>query len=162
MVYITNAHGIMAPVYAIRDTAVGDVSLKGGASSNDAVAWSYTRGGGYMATPLVYRGLLYVITHNGILTAYDAKTGEKKFTERLADGTTAFTASPVAADGKVYFAGEDGRVFVVRAAPAYELMATNEMAESTLATPALSEGVMYWRTQGHVLAVGAPASRSSR
>jgi outer membrane protein assembly factor BamB len=153
LVYVTNAHGLMAPVYAIKDTAAGDVSLESGVATNAAVVWSYPRGGGYMATPLVYRGLLYVVTYNGILTAYDAKTGEKRFTERLADGTTAFTASPVAADGKVYFASEDGRVYVLKAAPAYELLATNDMAESTLATPALSEGVMYWRTQGHVLAI---------
>jgi outer membrane protein assembly factor BamB len=153
LVYVTNAHGAMSPVYAIKDTATGDVSLKDGAATNAAVVWSYPRGGGYMSTPLVYRGLLYVITYNGVLTAYDAKTGEKKFTERLAGGTTAFTASPVAADGKVYFASEDGRVFVLKAVPTYELISTNDMAESTLATPAFSEGVMYWRTQGHVLAV---------
>ena len=155
LVYITNAHGSMAPVYAIKDTATGDISLKDGAATNTAVAWSYPRGGGYMSTPLVYRGLLYVVTYNGVLTAYDAKTGEKKYTQRMADGTSAFTASPVAADGKVYFASEDGRVYVLKAVPAYELVSTNDMGESTLASPALSEGVMFWRTQGHVVAVGA-------
>jgi outer membrane protein assembly factor BamB len=153
LVFITNAHGIMAPVYAIKDTAQGDISLKDGATANAGVAWSYGRGGGYMSTPLAYRGLLYVITYNGILTAYDMKTGEKKFTERLAGGTSAFTASPVAGDGKVYFASEDGRVFVLEAGPAFELLATNDMAESTLSTPAFSEGVMFWRTAGHLLAV---------
>jgi outer membrane protein assembly factor BamB len=154
LVYITNAHGLMAPVYAIKDTATGDVSLKDGAAANAAVVWSYPRGGGYMATPLVYRGLLYVVNYNGVMTVYDAKTGDKKFTERLADGSSAFTASPVAADGKVYVASEDGRVLVLKAGPTYEVIATNEMGESTLATPALSEGTMYWRTQGHVLAIG--------
>ena len=111
------------------------------------------RGGGYMATPLVYRGVLYVVTYNGVLTAYDAKTGKKHYTQRVADGT-AFTASPVAADGKVYFASEDGRVFVIKADPVYQVVATNEMGESTLATPAFSEGTMFWRTQGHIIAVG--------
>jgi outer membrane protein assembly factor BamB len=154
LVYVTNAHGMLAPVYAIKDTATGDISLKDGAATNAAVVWSYARGGGYMSTPLAYRGLLYIVTYNGVLTAYDAKTGEKKYTQRLADGTSAFTASPVAADGKVYFTSEDGRVFVLKAGPAYELLATNDMTESTLATPAFSEGVMYWRTQGHVLAIG--------
>lgn len=153
LIYITNAHGLMAPVYAIKETATGDISLPSGADRNAAVAWSYPRGGGYMATPLVYRGVLYIVTYNGVLTAYDAKTGTRHYTQRLADGTTAFTASPVAADGKVYFAGEDGRVHVLKAGAAYELLATNDMGESTLATPALSEGVMYWRTQRHVVAV---------
>jgi outer membrane protein assembly factor BamB len=154
LVYVTNAHGLIAPVYAIRDTASGDVSLKDGADKNAAVAWSYRRGGGYMCTPIVYRGVLYVVAYNGVLTAYDAKTGEKLFTHRLADGTSAFTASPVAADGKVYFASEDGRVSVLKAGRTYELAATNEMGESTLATPAFSEGTMFWRTQRHVIAIG--------
>jgi outer membrane protein assembly factor BamB len=158
LVYVTNAHGKMAPVYAIKETATGDVSLPQGATANDGVAWSYPRGGGYMSTPLVYRGLLYVITYNGVLTAYDAGSGERKFTERLAGGTSAFTASPVAADGKVYLASEDGRVFVLEAGPVFKVVATNDMAESTLATPAFSEGLMFWRTQGHVVAVG-PAGK---
>ena len=154
LIYVTNAHGLMAPVYAIKDTASGDVSLKDGADKNASVVWSYPRGGGYMSTPLVYRGVLYVVTYNGVLTGYDAKNGEKLFTQRLADGTTAFTASPVAADGKVYLASEDGRVFVLKAARTFELTATNEMGASTLATPAFSEGTMFWRTQGHVIAIG--------
>ena len=154
LIYVTNAHGLLAPVYAIRETATGDVSLKG-ADKNAAVAWSYTRGGGYLATPLVYRGVLYVVTYNGVLTAYDAKTGERLFTQRLGEGTTAFTSSPVAADGKVYFAGEDGLVLVLKAGRTYELVATNNMGEATLATPALSEGTMFWRTQRQVVAIGS-------
>ena len=153
LVFVTNAHGLMAPVYAIKDTATGDISLKDGADKSEAVVWSYGRGGGYMATPLAYRGILYVVTYNGVLTAYDTKSGKKHYTQRVADGT-AFTASPVGADGKVYFASEDGRVFVLEADPVYQVVATNEMGESTLATPAFSEGLMFWRTQGHLIAVG--------
>ena len=67
LIYITNAHGPMAPVYAIRDTASGDVSLADGATSNAGVAWSYPRDGGYMCTPLVYRGLVYIVKFNGVL-----------------------------------------------------------------------------------------------
>ena len=152
-IYVTNAHGPGAPVFAIRETATGDISLAGDATSSAGVVWSYRRGGGYMATPIVYRGLLYVLNYNGVLTVYDAKTGEQKYQHRVADGSTAFTASPVAADGKVYIASEDGRIFVLKAGPAYEVLSTNEMGESTLATPALSEGMMLWRTQGHLLAV---------
>jgi outer membrane protein assembly factor BamB len=153
LVFITNAHGRMAPVYAIRETASGDVSLAANATSNDAVAWSSPRDGGYMCTPLVYRGLLYVVKYNGVLNVYDARTGEKKYEKRLAGGTSAFTASPVAADGKVYIASEDGHMYVLKAGPAFELLADNDMAESTLATPALSEGLLIVRTQGHVLAI---------
>ena len=154
LVYITNAHGSMSPVYAIRDTASGDISLAEGASSNTGVAWSYTRDGGYMCTPLAYRGLVYIVRYNGILTVYDAKTGERKYQERLAGGTSAFTASPVAADGKVYLANEDGQVFVIKAGPAYELVTLNDMGAPVLATPAISEGRLLFRTPQHLMAIG--------
>jgi outer membrane protein assembly factor BamB len=154
LIYITNAHGAMAPVYAIRDTAKGDVSLREGTSSNDGVAWSYPRDGGYMCTPLVYRGLVYIVKFNGVLNVYDAKTGEKKYQERLAGGTSAFTASPVAADGKVYLPNEDGQVFVLKAGPTYELLSLNDMGASVLATPAISEGRLLFRTQQQLMAIG--------
>lgn len=154
LVYLTNAHGSMAPVYAIRDTATGNISLAEGKTSNDAVAWSYARDGGYMCTPLVYRGLVYIVKFNGVLNVYDAKTGERKFQERLAGGTAAFTASPVASDGKVYLPNEDGQVFVLKAGPSYELLAMNEMGSSVLATPAISEGRLLFRTPNEVIAIG--------
>ncbi len=155
LIYITNAHGPMSPIYAIRDSAAGDISLAAGASSNTSVAWSYARDGGYMCTPLAYRGLVYIVKYNGILTVYDAKTGERKYQERLAGGTSAFTASPVAADGKVYLANEDGQVFVIKAGPAYELMTLNDMGAPVLSTPAISEGRLLFRTPQHLMAIGA-------
>jgi outer membrane protein assembly factor BamB len=154
LIYITNAHGKMSPVYAIRDTASGDISLADGASSNAGVAWSTPREGGYMCTPLAYRGLVYIVKYNGILNVFDAKTGERKYQERLAGGTAAFTASPIANDGKVYLANEDGQVFVIKAGPKYELMALNEMGSSVLATPAISEGRLLFRTQRELIAIG--------
>ena len=66
---------------------IGDVSLAEGAASNDGVAWSQAREGGYMCTPLVYRGLVYIVKFNGIISAFDARTGERKFQQRLAGGT---------------------------------------------------------------------------
>ncbi len=158
LIFITNAHGPKAPVYAIRDTATGDITLPEGATSNEAVAWSVARDGGYMCTPLVYNGLVYIVKYNGVLSAYDARTGETKFQQRLAGGTSAFTSSPIAADGKVYLASEDGHVFVLKAGPAFELVAENDMGESVLATPAISEGSLLYRTAGHLLSIG-PAKR---
>lgn len=153
LVYLTSAHGPGAPVYAVRESATGNISLAEGASSNDGVAWSHARDGGYMCTPLVYRGLVYIVKYNGVLSVFDAKTGERKFQERLLGGMSAFTSSPVAADGKVYFASEDGHVIVLEAGAAYDLAAENDMAESVLATPAISEGMLLYRTQGHLVAI---------
>lgn len=154
LVYITNAHGPLSPVYAIRETATGDISLKDAATTNESVVWSYPKGGGYMCTPLVYRGLVYIVSYSGVLIAFDAKTGERKYQERLAGGTSAFTASPVASDGKVYLANEDGQVWVIKPGPAYAVIAQNDMGAPVLATPAISEGRLLFRTPQHLMAIG--------
>jgi outer membrane protein assembly factor BamB len=154
LVYITNAHGPSSPVYAIRDTASGDVSLKGDATSNESVAWMAPRSGGYMCTPLVYRGLVYIVRYNGVLNVFDAKTGEKKYESRLGGATSAFTASPVANDGRVFIASEDGQIFVLAAGPKYEQIAMNEMSAPVLATPAISDGRLLLRTQSELLSMG--------
>ena len=156
MIYVTNAHGMFSPIYAIKDTASGNVSLEAGATSNANVAWSVPRGGGYICTPLAYRGLVYIVTYNGVLSAYDAKTGEKKYQQRLLESTaSAFTSSPVANDGKIYVASEDGQVIVFKAGPTFERLAINDMGASVLATPALSEGRLLVRTQKQVVALSA-------
>ena len=101
----------------------------------------------------VYRGIVYIVRYNGVLSAFDAKTGEVRYQQRLAEGKSAFTSSPVASDGKIYLASEEGHVYVIRAWPSFEVIAENDMGVVVLATPAISEGVMIYRTQGHVIAV---------
>jgi outer membrane protein assembly factor BamB len=108
-----------------------------------------------MCTPLVYRGLVYIVKYNGVLTVYDLKTGEQKFQHRLAEGKSAFTSSPIAADGKVYLASEEGHEYVLKAGPTFELLADNDMREPVLATPAISEGALVYRTQGNVISIRA-------
>lgn len=167
LIYITNAHGPMAPLYAIRPTASGDITPKEDDAS-PAVIWSVNRNGAYMQTPVYYEGLLYSCSDRGVLKCYDAKSGELLLEERLGKGSSGFTASPVAGDGKVYFASEDGDVYVLRAfareaGDVYVLRAgrtfgeprVNPMGEICMATPAISEGVIYYRTRGHVVAIGA-------
>ncbi len=155
LVFITNAHGSDAPIYAVRLDAEGDISLGDDETSNQHVSWSIPRGGAYMQTPLVYGDLLYNCRDNGVLSVYDAKTGDRKYQQRLGRGGGGFTASPVAADGKVYFTSEEGDVYVVKAGPNYELLATNALDEVTMASPAISEGTIYFRTRTHLVSVGA-------
>ena len=159
LVFITNAHGGAAPIFAIRTVATGDVSLTQGQTENAQVAWSQERDGAYMQTPLVYGGLLYNCRDNGVLSVYEAKTGRRLYQQRLGEGGSGYTASPVAADGKVYFTSEEGEVFVVKAGPEFELLARNRLGETVLATPALSEGVLFFRTRGHLVAVGGSAKK---
>jgi outer membrane protein assembly factor BamB len=112
-----------------------------------------------MCTPLVYNGLVYIVKYNGVLSVFDARTGESKYQQRLAGGTSAFTSSPIAADGKVYLASEEGHVFVLKSGPAFEVLAENDMGESVLATPAISEGALLYRTAGHLMSIGAAKNR---
>jgi outer membrane protein assembly factor BamB len=135
----------------VRENATGDVSLKAGETSNTHVAWLATQKGSYMATPLLYGDVLYVCRWQGILVAFDARSGQPIYEQRLGPG--AFTASIVAGDGKLYIANEDGEVYVVQAGRSYELLATNKLGEIAMATPAISEGVLYFRTAKHLLAI---------
>jgi|GEM_PF-385612 len=153
LVYVTGGYMPVRPIYAIRPGASGDISLANGAASSDAVAWSNLEGT-YIPTPIVYRGLLYVLSINGVLTAYDAQTGERVYRSRVGAGG-AFSASPVAADGRLYIASEDGDVFVVKAGREYVEIARNPMGEGIMATPAISGGLVIVRTLGHVFGIGA-------
>ena len=155
LIYITNAHGPLSPVYAIKDTATGDITPPADTTSNEHVAWSVPKGGGYMCTPLVYRDLTYIVTYQGILSVFDAKTGERKYQQRLLENTaSAFTSSPVANDGRVYVASEDGQMIVLKAGPTFERLAQNDMGASVLATPAISEGRLLVRTQTELVSIG--------
>ncbi len=154
LIFITSAHGDESPVHAIRATATGDISLKGDETSSANVAWSVPRAGSYMATPLLYGDYLYVVRWNGILGVYEARTGKLTYQQRLGAGATAFTASPVASGGHVYFATEDGEVYVIKAGPAFDLVATNRLDAPMLATPAISDGRLFIRTKDEILAFG--------
>ena len=149
-----NAHGKLSPIYAVRLGATGDISLKDDEKSNSGIAWTVPRGGAYMQTPMIYGDYLYSCQINGILSCYEARTGKVIYQERLGTGRTGFTASPVAADGKIYFTSEEGEVYVVKSGPAFKVLATNPMGEVCMATPAISEGTLFFRTQGNLVAVG--------
>ncbi len=158
LIYLTSGYRTR-PVFAIRAGAVGDISLATGETSNEHVAWSSPRDGPYMASPLAYRGYLYVVSANGVLTVFDAANGERVYKRRIGDRGGAYSASPIAADGRIYLTSEDGDVFVVRAGPEYELLAVNSMGAVCLATPAISGGQMFIRTTEHLVAVsGEPGA----
>lgn len=154
LVYLTNAHGAKSPVYAIRyEGARGSIDLEEDTTKNEHIAWSVPRGGAYMQTPIVVGDELYVCRDNGVLTCFDAKTGEEHFKERLATGE-GFTSSPVAAGGRLYFTSEMGRTHVIAAGPEFKELATNELDEIVMATPAIAGDTIYFRTRAHVVAIG--------
>ncbi len=163
LIFVTSGYAPIQPIYAIRLGATGDISLKDGKDSNDFIAWSKQRGGPYMPTPLVYGDYLYTCSNQGVITAYNAKTGERIYQERVGGKGGAFTASPVASDGKIYFSSEDGDVFVVKAGPKYELLATNSVGEVMMATPAINNGLLIVRGLNHLFAFGqAPTAKTAK
>jgi outer membrane protein assembly factor BamB len=108
--------------------------------------WRYERNFvGVIPSPLLYQGLLYIIRNGGILTNFDAATGEPVKAARI-PAPGGYSASPVAADGKLYLAGEEGKVTVIRPGREWEPLAVNDLGEPCYATPALSGGSLYLRT----------------
>lgn len=159
LIFITNAHGNMAPIYAIFAEASGELDID--PAKCDDMEWSSPRLGNYMQTPIVVGDLLYLCNDSGILTCFDARDGTQIYRQRLGDGTTGFTASPVAADGKLYYSSEYGEVHVVKAGPEFELLGVSELGEICMATPAIGNGVIYFRTRSHVIAVGPSGGAAS-
>jgi len=158
LVYISSGNRPIQPIIAVRPGAAGDISLAPNGDRSERIAWSKKRGGPYMTTPLVYGRYLYVCSNAGMLTCYEADTGKEIYKERL--GGVSYTASPVAADGRLYFTTEQGEVRVVKTGPKFELLAVNNVGDVCMATPAISGGTLFVRSQHYLFALGRkPAER---
>ena len=153
--YVTGGYPPARPIYAIRPGGRGDLTLPEGQTDSDHIVWSTERGGTYIPTPVAYRGVLYVLQNNGRLAAYDAKTGEQIYRQRVGK-TGGYSGSPVVADGRLYFTTEEGTTYVVRTGKDYQLLATNELDEVVMTTPAISDGLLIIRGAKHIFALGAP------
>jgi outer membrane protein assembly factor BamB len=134
--------------YALRAGLQGEIK-----PAEDTIAWKSPVIKPHIVTPIVYGEYLYVCTDNGVLIQYQAKTGEPGFRARLGTGGS-FSASPVAADGRIYLASEDGDVFVVKAGAAYELLSRNPIGEVMMATPAITGKMIIIRGENHVFGIG--------
>ena len=154
LIFVTAGYPPVQPIYAIRMGSKGDLTLKEGKDSSDAIAWSKKTGGSYLPSPILYGDYLYLVNNNGILTAYEAKTGTRAYQQRVGPGGS-FTASPIAGAGKLYIATEEGDVYVVKAGAQFELLAKNSVGEPVLATPALSGDLLLVRGAKHLFAIGA-------
>jgi outer membrane protein assembly factor BamB len=153
LIFVTNGYRPIQPIYAVLPGANGDISLPEGQESGAQVAWSKQRGGPYQPTPVVYGPYLYVCNNNGILTAFEARTGKEVYRQRLG-GKGGYSASLVAADGRVYFTSEEGEIRVVKAGPDFELLALIDMGDACMATPAIADGMIFVRTQHHLYGIG--------
>ena len=153
--YFTSAHGKVRPMRAVRLAATGDLTRPAIDDTSEDLPWVHRSRGAYLGTPIVVGNYLYSCDGNGVLTCFDAVSGEIRYRERLGAGGGGFTASPVS-DGKhLFFPGETGKVFVVRANGKFAVVDANELGESCLATPALSEGMLLFRTRRKLVAIGS-------
>jgi outer membrane protein assembly factor BamB len=165
--YFTSAHGKFRPMRAVRLEARGDITPSDPGATNASIAWAHARQGNYMQTPIVVGEHLYGCTDSGVLTCFDAKTGAIRYNERLVRGGEGFTASPVSDGRHLYFASEVGNVYVVPVGAKFSVAATNKLGETCMASPALSDGTLFFRTREQVVAIGGhngarvsePASR---
>jgi outer membrane protein assembly factor BamB len=160
LLYLNGGAG--KPVVAIRPGATGDLTTPEGAKLNEFVTWIQPKAGTYLPTQLAYEGGLYVLTHTGILTRFDAKSGVQTYKARVGEGGE-FTSSPWAYNGKVFCLNEEGRTFVIGAGDKFEPLGSNDLEELALATPALVGDRLILRTEKRLYSIraGAGAGRKA-
>jgi|GEM_PF-129457 len=181
-IFLASGYAPIQPIVAVRPEARGELQLpgrapKGGSESlsekaseppkvqtpfrtdsearetEPGIVWSTQRGGPYMPTPLIYGDFLYVCANQGIVTCYRAQTGEELYKKRLRGGETlSFTASPIAADGHLYFTSESGHVYIVQAGGVFKQLSVHSVGGKVLATPAISERMLFVRTVDKMIA----------
>jgi hypothetical protein len=133
-----------SPYMAIRPGGRGDVT-------KSHVVWESTTGAPYISSLVYHDGLIYMATDVGAVTVVDAASGQRVSQQRI-EGV--FSASPVAADGKVYFVSENGETIVMQAGRTPTVLARNDLGERAIASPAISNGQIFIRTDDHVFAIG--------
>jgi outer membrane protein assembly factor BamB len=141
--------GRAGPTFAIRPGGSGDVT-------GTHVAWSTPKGSPFVPSGVVHDGLLYLVNDmQSIATVYEAKTGTLVYQGRMGVAQReGFSASPIAVNGKIFFTNDEGETFVLQAGRQFALLHTNTLGERTLASPALVDGVWYWRTAKRLIAIG--------
>lgn len=141
--------GRAGPTMAIRPGGRGDVT-------ETHVVWKAPKGSPFVPSPLLHGEYLYLVNDmSSILTAYRARTGEVVYQGRLGEAMReGFSASPIAVGDRLFFTNDLGETFVVKAGPTFDLLHVNRLDVRTLATPALVDGVWYFRTERELIAIG--------
>jgi outer membrane protein assembly factor BamB len=136
--------GLRGPLLALKPKAERELTFRD-------IAWTYSEGSPDSASPLVWNELLFTITDDGIARCFDAASGNIKWKERLKGQ---YKASPVAAEGRVYFLNIDGLCTVVSASPRFDKLVENQLHDSTIASPAISDGRIFIRGRKTLYCIG--------
>ena len=153
MIYFNSAHGRYSPIIAVKTNATGDITLKENETSNEFIKWSLPRGGSYMHTLLLYKNHLYNVNWNGAFICLDPLTGKEIYNAKLGKAKS-FIASPVASDGKIYVVDEEGTIYIVQDGDEFKLLAEIPMGDICMTAPAITDGMIIFRTQKYLVAVG--------
>jgi outer membrane protein assembly factor BamB len=135
-------------ILAVRGGGRGDVTAT-------HVLWKHeTKHTDHIVSPLVLDGRMLLVKGGGITTLFETTRGQPLRGPKRLPNASQYFASPVVGDGKIYVAGENGKVVVLENGPDYEVLATNDLGDSILATPAISEGRLFFRTRSRLICVG--------
>ena len=138
----------------------GAISLrlegKGRLDPSKAVAWRFQRNVPYIPTPILYKGIYYMVKSGGIVTALDPATGKLLKQGRSERALGEYYASPVAGDGKLYIVSNEGKVSVLQAGADWQVVSVNDLGEDVFATPAISNGCLFVRTRGRLYCFNGP------
>ena len=149
-------NGVVYVMSGYRDPKLMAIKLgkDGDLTGSDAIAWSHTRGLAYTTSPVLYDNKLYVVTDNGMVSAFNAVTGEPFYAQTRLPKTYNFKASPVGANGKLYLATEDGDVVVLKMGEKFEVLATNTLTDQVfIASPVIADGEIYLRGQNTLFCI---------
>lgn len=149
-------NGMVYVMSGYRDPKMMAIKLgkQGDLTGSDAIVWSHTRGVPYTASPVLYDNKLYVVTDSGLVSAFNAMTGEAYYAQTRLPKTSNLKASPVGANGKLYLATEDGDVVVLKMGEKFEVIATNTLADQVfIATPVIAEGELFLRGQNTLFCI---------
>jgi outer membrane protein assembly factor BamB len=153
LIYFNSSHGKNSPIIAVKNNATGDITLKEGETTNAFVKWSLPRGGSYMHTMLLYHGRLYNVMWNGIINCLDPMTGKEIYNAKLGK-VNFFAASPVASDGRIYIVDDQGTVYIIQDGDFFKELAEISLNDVCMTAPAITDGMIYFRTQHYLMAVG--------
>ena len=154
LAYFTSAHGPARPMRAVRLEAHGNITPPDPGATNAAIVWAHARQGNYMQTPILVGEHLFGCNDLGVITCFDARTGAIKYSQRIGNGSEGFTSSPISDGRNLYFASEVGHVYVVPAVEQFSVTATNNLVETCMASPAICDGTLFYRTRDQVVAIG--------
>ena len=149
-------NGIVYVMSGYRDPKLMAIKLgkRGDLTGSDAIVWSHTRGLSYTASPVLFENKLYVVTDNGLITAFNATTGEPYYAQTRLPKAYNLKSSPVGANGKLYLAMEDGDVVVLKMGEKFEVLATNHLTDQIfIATPVIAAGELYLRGQNTLFCI---------